>query len=335
MPTRQKKNFMSLQRWSDDLLPIGRLANRGAIFRRLTMDGVFERNISFEVECAPKVKKQLEDIVANVGDLIATLSCDLEGHPDPQITWFKDDKELVIPSAKYQARSSDSLRELTVKNIEESDAGCYSCRATNDLGTTITKASLIVGQRKAETSPAELLNRRTTKIALEGVEVDGSAPAFHHQLTDCSVKIGEQKILCVTNTTLPEPSVEWFHNGSRVLENDADYLLKHDKGRYELTILSASVHDQGSWMVVGRNGYGQCESTCSLTVQMPDGHEPPSFDHPLEDIRCGEGDLARLCVRVTAHPPPTIDWYVFRRPAFYGISFVTSRTAFCFRVPGS
>lgn len=116
------------------------------------------------MECAPKVKKQLEDIVANVGDLIATLSCDLEGHPDPQITWFKNDKELVIPSAKYQARSSDSLRELTVKNIEESDAGCYSCRATNDLGTTITKASLIVGQRKAETSPAELLNRRTTKV---------------------------------------------------------------------------------------------------------------------------------------------------------------------------
>lgn len=36
---------MLRRRWSDDLLPIGRLAKRGAIFRRLSMDGVFEREI--------------------------------------------------------------------------------------------------------------------------------------------------------------------------------------------------------------------------------------------------------------------------------------------------
>nr|CDJ96599.1 Immunoglobulin I-set and Fibronectin domain containing protein [Haemonchus contortus] len=309
LPTRQKKNFMSRQRWSDDLLPIGRLANRGAIFRRLTMDGVFERNICFETECAPSVKKQLEDIVANVGDLIATLSCDLEGNPEPQIAWFKDDKELITPSTKYEARYSDGLSELTIKNIEESDAGQYCCRATNEFGSIATRATLTVAGRQADTPSINLRKGNSIKITHEGVEIDGLPPAFHHQLTDCSVKVGKQKILCVTNTTLPEPSVEWYHNGDRIFENDPDYLLKHDKGRYELTILTTCLNDQGEWRAVGKNPYGQCESSCSLTVLVPDGYVAPTFDYPLEDIRCGEGELLRLNVKVTANPPPKIVWY--------------------------
>lgn len=47
VPLRQKRDFLSKKRWSDDLLPIGRMVKRGAIFRRLSMDGVFERSIRF------------------------------------------------------------------------------------------------------------------------------------------------------------------------------------------------------------------------------------------------------------------------------------------------
>ncbi|VDK33762.1 unnamed protein product [Anisakis simplex] len=46
---RQKRDFFARKRWSDELVPIGRLAKRGAIFRRLSMDGVFERSIKFGI----------------------------------------------------------------------------------------------------------------------------------------------------------------------------------------------------------------------------------------------------------------------------------------------
>ncbi|CAJ0566744.1 unnamed protein product, partial [Mesorhabditis spiculigera] len=144
VPLRQKRDFMARKRWSDDLLPIGRLAKRGAIFRRLSMDGVFERNISFDTDCAPIIRKRLEDIFANVGDLIATLSCDVEGMPAPRIRWFKGDKELPTNSPKYNTRYLNGLAELTVKNIEETDAGIYTCRATNDLGSIETQAKLVI-----------------------------------------------------------------------------------------------------------------------------------------------------------------------------------------------
>lgn len=81
------------------------------------MDGVFERKIEFgkswyfgissqhsDAECAPTIRKKLEDIVANVGDLIATLSCDLAGSPEPKMTWFKNQKEISLSSNKYEAR---------------------------------------------------------------------------------------------------------------------------------------------------------------------------------------------------------------------------------------
>ncbi|ETN69439.1 immunoglobulin I-set domain protein, partial [Necator americanus] len=356
LPTRQKKNFLALKRWSDDLLPIGRLAKRGAIFRRLTMDGVFERNISFgafllysltflETECAPSVKKQLEDIVANLDDLIATLSCDIGGVPEPHIAWLKDDKELLVPSAKYAARFTNGLAELTVKNIVESDEGRYSCRATNDLGSITTKATLTVATRKAGSSPAKLERRKNTEVnffsssqknyifdssVLDGSTVGSAPPFFHLHLADCTAKICEQKILCVTNTTLPEPEVEWYHNGELIRRSDFRYLQKHDKGRFALTILSVTKDDEGmfgprldsesvktvlfdfegEWRAVGKNAYGNCESSCNLTVEIPDNFVAPSFDQPLLDIRSEEGDMMNFAVRVTANPAPLIIWYL-------------------------
>ncbi|CAI4227244.1 unnamed protein product [Auanema sp. JU1783] len=319
VPARQKRNFLSLKRWSDDLLPIGRMAKRGAIFRRLTMDGVFERNVSFDTDSsAPRVRKQLEDIVANVGDLIATLSCDLDGNPSPKISWFKDNVELRVPSPKYNSSFNDGLAELIVKNVEPTDAGTYKCRATNDIGSISTESRLKIDvtsknskKYKAETSPATISKRtRTEKIAAndENPLID-SPPNFHHKLADTCVKIGETTILSVTNTTLPEPVVEWFHNEIRVTESDQGYLRKHDKGRYELEILNVETADEGVWRVEGKNEFGSCESSCRLTVEIPSGFHAPSFDHPLTDVRCEEKEILKLDVKIAANPSPEIKWY--------------------------
>ncbi|UMM35968.1 hypothetical protein L5515_008342 [Caenorhabditis briggsae] len=316
IPARQKRNFLSLKRWSDDLLPIGRLAKRGAIFRRLTMDGVFERNIAFDTDAAPSVKKQLEDIVANVGDLIATLSCDVDGVPSPKVQWYKDDKELTVPSMKYDSFYNEGLAELTVKNIVESDAGKYTCRATNDLGSIMTHAKLSVKsddkkKKKSETSPAVIekkKDRKTSKVVVVEEMID-MPPNFHHLLQDDEAKIGEPKVLVVTNTTLPEPTVEWYHNGEHISIQDSNYLQKHDKGRYELHILSVDSTDEGKWKAVGKNAFGECESEGKLTVVVPDGQFAPSFGRQLSDVKCSESDILKLEVNIKANPAPEINWF--------------------------
>ncbi|PIO69785.1 immunoglobulin I-set domain protein [Teladorsagia circumcincta] len=306
---QQKKKFMELRRWSDDLLPIGRLAKRGAIFRQQSMDGVFERDISFDTEYPPNVKKQLEDIVAYVGDLIAVLCCEMDGSPLPQITWFKDEKQLVVPSIKYDSHFEDGLAELTVKNIEQSDAGVYRCCATNELGSVSTEGKLIVGVREAKTSPAELQKKKAAKVAEEEPVVAEAKPSFKPGLVDSSVMLGEKLILSVTSISAPDVTVEWFHNEKLIDEADKQYVRKHDKSRYELIIDSASLIDGGKWKVVGRNKLGQCESSCEVVVKIPDGFMAPTFEKSLEDVSCEEMELLTLPVKISANPPPEITWY--------------------------
>lgn len=252
--------------------------------------------------------------MANVGDLIATLSCDLEGTPLPKIAWFKDDKEIAVPSMKYDSFFNEGIAELTVKNIEETDAGTYSCRATNDLGSITTKAKLTINapakKAKAETVPATLeKKKKTAKPVKDDKESNDNPPNFHHKLSDCKAKLGETHILVVTNTTLPEPTVEWYHNGEHISQSDANYQRRHDKGRYELHILDVKGTDAGKWKAVGKNAYGECESECEMKVIIPDGQFAPSFDHPLKDIKCKEQEMLKLEVKIAANPPPEINWY--------------------------
>ncbi|KHN81711.1 Titin [Toxocara canis] len=301
VPLRQKRDFLSKKRWSDDLLPIGRLAKRGAIFRRLSMDGVFERNITFDTDYAPTIRSRLEDIVANVGDLIATLSCEVDGSPVPKIKWLKDDREMKVVPEKYSAKYADGTVELVVRNVEKTDAGVYSMRATNELGSVECKAKFFVEDEKKKDNKKEAES--------EPQEIVGNPPNFHYKLADQTVKLGHPAILTVTNTMLPTPEVEWFRNGIPIDIDNPKYAFKRDKGRYELEILRCEAVDDAVWKVVAKNAFGRCESSCKLTVEIPKEMSAPEFVKSLEDIECGEKEMLKLETKVTAKPAPEITWY--------------------------
>ncbi|VDM84406.1 unnamed protein product [Strongylus vulgaris] len=339
---QQKKKFMALRRWSDDLLPIGRLAKRGAIFRQQSMDGVFERDITFvsllpDSDYAPSVKKQLDDIVAHVGDLIATLTCEIEGMPLPRIIWYKDGQELAVPSIKFDSQFTDGSAELTVKNLEQSDAGKYRCHAANQLGTVSTEAKVVVEEKKEKEEKAEKDKKvkkakkvdfdveifffaseeekderdkkakKAKKPTTEQQQKSPVAPSFTSTLTDCSTKLGETLTLKVTSKE--EVKVDWYHNSSKISETDQNYLQKHEKDSYELTIRNVNVYDEGEWRVMGRNAVGDCESSCSVAVEIPEGYMAPTFEQNLEDIKCEEQELLTLTVKIAANPVPEIIWY--------------------------
>ncbi len=48
-------------------------------------------------------------------------------------------------------------------------------------------------------------------------------------------------------------------------------------GRYELEILCCDAEDDAQWRVVGKNAFGECESKCRLTVEIPEGLRAPEF----------------------------------------------------------
>ncbi|KAF8382632.1 ttn-1 [Pristionchus pacificus] len=312
IPRRAKRDFLSRKRWSADVLPIGRLAKRGAIFRRMSMDGVFERDISFDTECAPTVRRRLEDIVAYVGDLLAELDCDIHAVPSPEVRWFKDRKELNVSSVKYRSTGCS----LEIRDIVETDSGVYTCQAVNDLGQIESTAKLIVepkrsakDARKASTTSAVARDKKSKEKETGEMKYSEEPPKFHHKLSDCSSRIFEPFTLVVTNTTLPEPSVTWFRNGKEISRADVQFSQKHDKGRYTLTILRCEKEHDADYKAVGKNQFGQCESSCHLSIEIPDGLSAPKFTVPLADIKCKETEMLKLEVRISANPTPEITWY--------------------------
>ncbi|GMR58628.1 hypothetical protein PMAYCL1PPCAC_28823, partial [Pristionchus mayeri] len=316
IPRRAKRDFLSRKRWSADVLPIGRLAKRGAIFRRMSMDGVFERDICFESECAPTVRRRLEDIVAYVGDLLAELDCDIHAVPSPDVRWFKDKNELSLSSAKYLSTVSDGRCSLQIRDIVETDSGMYTCQAVNDLGQSECAAKLIVepkksakDTRKASTTSTVAKDKKSKEKETGEMKYSEEPPKFHHKLSDCSSRLFEPFTLVVTNTTLPEPSVTWFKNGKEISRADVQLSQKHDKGRYSLTILRCEKEHDADYRAVGRNQFGQCESSCHLSIEIPDGLSAPKFTLPLEDIMCKETEMLKLEVRISANPAPEITWY--------------------------
>lgn len=69
------------------------------------------------------------------------LRCIGEGTPDPQIKWFKGGVE--VQPLSYIQMSPDG--SLLIYDVQETDAGNYTCVAENEAGTTNETMYLNVG----------------------------------------------------------------------------------------------------------------------------------------------------------------------------------------------
>lgn len=97
----------------------------------------------------PKFKKELKDMEVTEGGLLK-LQVICFGSPIPEVKWFKDGKEMR--SGAHIKISKDTKRvenfSLTVNLIKVEDGGEYEVRATNEMGTAVTKSIVnILGKK--------------------------------------------------------------------------------------------------------------------------------------------------------------------------------------------
>ncbi|XP_069195928.1 tyrosine-protein phosphatase Lar isoform X6 [Procambarus clarkii] len=79
-------------------------------------------------------------------DHTALLVCDARGNPDPNITWFKDNRPVDLTNPRYTVLRSGSLQ---ISTSTEEDGGKYECVAENSVGTAFSNlVSLYVRVRR-------------------------------------------------------------------------------------------------------------------------------------------------------------------------------------------
>ncbi len=69
----------------------------------------------------------------------ASFQCEVEGNPEPKVTWLKQNSSLLEDKRFVQSRNG-----LMIKNVTSQDAGQWTCLAKNILGTMEASATLTV-----------------------------------------------------------------------------------------------------------------------------------------------------------------------------------------------
>ena len=167
----------------------------------------------------------------------------LTGFPKPKVTWSKSPGQLSVQ------RMMTSETQLSLVNVQKSDSGLYTCRATNLLGTRMATAMVVVY------FAAEFVVKPPSNLI---VSVDQTVKI------NCSVK-GD-----------PQPVITWRREGGRLpigrseTRNDSLVIKRteeRDSGKY---ICSGTSHAalKGVKAAVQLYVKGQCLSLVRVVAEI-------------------------------------------------------------------
>lgn len=91
---------------------------------------------------APRITRPLNDTTVVEGKR-ASLECEIEGHPQPEIDWFKDG-QAVSESRHLRLGYDGNCASLKIYEAHLEHEGEYTCRARSVEGTVESRARLFV-----------------------------------------------------------------------------------------------------------------------------------------------------------------------------------------------
>ncbi|XP_039666654.1 obscurin isoform X8 [Perca fluviatilis] len=189
--------------------------------------GTVVTSADIKVRAIPVTFKQaLENLEVKEGDSGA-FCCELS-KPGAPVEWRKG-RVILKPGYKYEMKQEGHLTKLIINNMEESDAGKYTCK-TKDTQST---AELTV-----KAPPITF----KTKLRNQQVEEENSV------MLNCEL-------------SKPGLAVEW-RKGQELLKNNFKYQIKNRNSSMELTIKNTQLEDSGLYSCI----YGDIKTTANITI---------------------------------------------------------------------
>ncbi|XP_076974827.1 roundabout homolog 2 isoform X4 [Tamandua tetradactyla] len=190
-----------------------------------------------------------------------TFPCETKGNPQPAVFWQKEGSQnLLFPNQPQQPNSRCSVSptgDLTISNIQRSDAGFYICQALTVAGSILAKAQLEV---------TDVLTDRPPPIILQGpanqtLAVDGTA------LLKCKA------------TGDPLPVISWLKEGFTFLGRDPRATIQ-EQGT--LQIKNLRISDTGTYTCVATSSSG--ETSWSAVLDVTESGATISKNYDLSDL---------------------------------------------------
>ncbi|XP_037079101.1 roundabout homolog 2-like, partial [Pollicipes pollicipes] len=227
---------------------------------------------------SPRITEHPSDTIVPRNDPV-TLNCKAEGRPQPNISWYKDGRQLTMGSAHRVTLPEGALFFLTVQqNKKEDDAGVYWCLARNEAG--------LARSRNATLKVAVMLEEFKT------IPVDTVAAVGDQAVLECAPPKGD-----------PPPTVRWRLNGRTVDVSTRNRLQIKREG--DLVINSVTKSDAGRYTCEAHNYAGMHRQTPQATLSV---YVRPFMEQAPADATVLAGQSVDLACRVAGDPPPSVYW---------------------------
>ncbi|KAK0423255.1 hypothetical protein QR680_008049 [Steinernema hermaphroditum] len=233
-------------------------------------------------ERQPEFVVQLKDKSVKASEKV-TFECKVVGEPQPQVTWYHGEEKLEEVPKKVIIESDESIHRLVIEATEVRDEGSYSCVAENTAGTTKSEATL---------------------------QVISEPPHFTKSLQDKSVKVGEKVILDCSVKGVPQPTVEFYHESTRITSSQR-ITVEHDASNthWRIVIKEATTEDFRKYRAEAKNSAGTAISEATVI-----GQQSPVFEQGLKKTSVKEKETVRMEVKVNGFPNPELKWFKDGQP---------------------
>ncbi|XP_026757851.2 peroxidasin [Galleria mellonella] len=207
-----------------------------------------------------------------INQTLVIFDCVAKGNPKPHLSWYFNDERILL-SERYSIQHNGSI---IIQNVQDTDAGSYSCQAENINGKITASADLEVMV----------------------------PPSFVTIPTDINVAPGEKNIFKCTARGFPKPLITWFRNTIALPEND-NYVLSYNN--QILTILEVTTDDEGLYHCRAQNTEGLIETSAELKVEEIQSLPAHIVVRP-EDTDAFKGTSIQMPCEVEGEPPATVEW---------------------------
>ncbi|XP_035240314.1 neural cell adhesion molecule 1b isoform X16 [Anguilla anguilla] len=245
------------------------------------------RVIKVIVNIQPSIRVRQAEVnaTADVGQSV-TLACDVDGYPEPTVTWARDN---VILESGDKYSFNDGGSKMTIKDAQKVDEGDYVCIAKNKAGSSEEEISLKVFVKPKIT----FLDNQTAS------------------------ELDEMVTLTCEATGDPTPSIVWSF-GHRVFSEgeqaswtrpekhkslDGNVVVRSDARVSSLTLKYVQYTYGGEYLCSARNPMGTDAQAAYLEVRYT-----PKITGWVT-VYTWDGNPANISCEVLAHPSASIAWF--------------------------
>nr|XP_015214367.1 PREDICTED: muscle M-line assembly protein unc-89-like [Lepisosteus oculatus] len=252
---------------------------------------------------SPFFEKEISHLEVTEGEM-CTLECHFQGHPQPTVTWYKD--ERPIPQhVDYDINTTETQSKLTICYPTSEHQGVYTCVIFNQYGTATSSATLKIVK--------DYVNKKQPMVTCE-FKVTEEAEMTEEQL-DRMIE-DELKSYVDTNdefkSTLQVPQVvlsrprpsdtSLFSSPVEIMITAPTPIPEQNEDAKDLREPSDKTSD-----VSAKDNQSQTTKH-KFTFSFDVVTEPPQVISDLESIQCREGDTIMLECLLSGDPAPVVTW---------------------------